>query len=176
MKRVLSIIALIIVPWLHAGQSLPYNLLSQLQNAEQKNGEQQEKESISYSEAAYHMAEGAAVTAICCLPSILCFKGFGFETMYKNENKYYLDYHIYPICAGLLNSSSGIPCIGGYALKIYNARRPGAVKKEYNQQLRAFTIEPVSDQDKLNASAKCLGSVLSIAGMTLGYCYCLKFK
>lgn len=156
-----------------AEQSLPYNLLSQLQQNEQK--EHIKKTSVSYSEAAYHMAEGAAVTTVCCLPSILCFKGFGFEAMYKAERDY-ANYDIYPICAGLLHSSSGIPCIGGYALKIYNARRPEAVKKEYNQQLRAFTIEPVSDQDKLNTYAKFTGSVLSILGMTLGYCYFLNFN
>jgi hypothetical protein len=117
---------------------------------------------ISYSEAAYHMAEGAAVTAVVCLPMVMSSR---FMTLFDAENKIYgIDLRdkcvltfkeIYP---GYLFSLT-------YALKAYNSRQPQAVKKEYDQQSRIFTLEPVSYQDRLNARAKFAGSMLAVLGI-----------
>lgn len=120
--KIVLIVLLIAIPFLNAE-------LSFLNLGQQNEQKEHIKESpISYSEAAYHMAEGAAITAVVCLPTMYCFKFMGFEAMCKEE-LCYANYPFLPMCAALLQSSPGFSWYMKYALKAYNSRQPQAVKK-----------------------------------------------
>lgn len=166
MKTLLIILMAVFTPKLVAEQPV-YDLLHHLvQGSEQQNEQkkQEQQSCVSYSEATYHMAEGAVVTAAVCLPTIYCFKFLGFEAMCKDE-VIFADYAFLPICAALLQASPGFSWQIKYVLKAYNSRQPLTVKKKYNPQVHDFTIEPVSYQDKLNAHAKLIGSALALVGI-----------
>lgn len=158
--KTLIITVIITIPFLHAEQAA-YNILSQLkQQNEQK--EHIKESPISYSQVAYYMAEGAVVTTVACLPIVMSSR---FMTLFDSDNQIY-DLNFRDKCAltfqgiypGYLFSLT-------YALKSYNSRQPQAVNKKHDQETCTFTIEPVSYQDKLNAHAKFVGSMLAVLGI-----------
>lgn len=173
MRILLTILICTSVQCFGAESSLYDFLSGVVQGSGQKNGDQQEKKSeISYSEAAYYMAEGAAVTTAVCLPTIFFVKIFGFEQMGKDESCPVNDSFV-PMCLALVQTSPGCSWSLRYSLKAYNSRQSHAVKKEYNSQSNNFTVEPLARQDIVNAHAKSVGSIMALIGVGLAVCVSL---
>lgn len=102
-----------------------YNLLSQLvQPNEQR--ESVKESSVSYSEAAYHMAEGAAVTTAACLPTIICFGSLFNSDNYIFDLRGNQDKFMLAMFAGF----SGYSFPVRYALKVRDCGKTEYMKKD----------------------------------------------
>ncbi len=138
-----------------------YNVFSQVMEPI-KQKEHIKELPISYSQVAYHMVEGAAITTVACLPVVMSSR---FMTLFDSDNQIY-DLNFRDKCALTFQGIyPGYLFSLGYVLRAYNSRQPQAVNKKYDEQLNTFVLEPVSYQDKLNNHAKFAGSMLAVLAM-----------